>query len=61
MPRMLFSRSAGTFIGPGESVVCDAMLRISYISVPLKAAVAGRVLVDEQGKAGMVCPETGDC
>ena len=46
---------------PGESVVCDAMLRISYISVPLKAAVAGRVLVDEQGKAGMVCPETGDC
>jgi hypothetical protein len=46
---------------PGESVVCDAMLRISYISLTLKAPLAGRVLVDEQGKAGGVCPETGDC
>jgi len=45
----------------GANVACPASLRISYITVRLKAPLGGRVLVDEQGNPGMVCPETGDC
>jgi hypothetical protein len=44
---------------PGDAVVCDLVLRLSYISVPLKAPLGGRVLVDESGRVSMVCRETG--
>ena len=46
---------------PGEAVICPAMLVFGYVTVTLKAALAGRVLLDERGKVGAVCPETGDC
>ena len=46
---------------PGQAVACDLVLRVSYISVALKAPLDNRVLVDEQGNPGMVCPEDGAC
>jgi hypothetical protein len=46
---------------PGDAVACPLVLHLGYITVVLNAPLAGRVLVDEQGKAGSVCPETGDC
>lgn len=46
---------------PGEHLICDDMLRVSYISVALKAPLGGRVLLDENGAVGAVCPEKGDC
>ena len=46
---------------PGPGVACPAVLHVSYISVTLKAPLGERVLVDEQGNAGTVCPETGSC
>lgn len=46
---------------PGEPVVCPLVLHISYITVVLKAPLGGRVLLDEKGEVGTVCPETGDC
>jgi hypothetical protein len=46
---------------PDQRVMCPLSLRISYIAVSLKAPLAGRVLLDENGNAGTVCPETGDC
>lgn len=46
---------------PGQAVACPAVLRLTYISVKLKAPLGNRVLVDEEGKPGVVCPETGDC
>jgi uncharacterized Zn-binding protein involved in type VI secretion len=46
---------------PGDAVACPLVLHLSSITVVLKAPLAGRVLVDEQGKAGSVCPETGAC
>lgn len=41
--------------GPG--VACPADLRLSFISIALKSPLGGRVLLDEKGDAGMVCPE----
>jgi hypothetical protein len=46
---------------PGEHVICDLVMRPSYMSVTLNRPLGGRVLVDEQGNAGAVCPESGDC
>jgi hypothetical protein len=51
-----FSHTAG-----GQPVACDLVLRTSYISVALRSPLRGRVLLDEKGDAGMVCPESGDC
>ncbi len=45
----------------GQPVACPLSLRLGYISVALRVPLGGRVLVDENGQAGMVCPETGDC
>jgi len=42
---------------PGAEVACDMMLRVSYITVGLKAPLGGRVLVDEDGKVGCACPQ----
>lgn len=46
---------------PGQPVACPLSLRISYIAVSLNAPLASRVLLDENGNAGTVCPEMGDC
>jgi hypothetical protein len=46
---------------PDQPVACDLSLRISYVSVTLKSPLGGRVLVDENGKVGTVCPDEGDC
>ena len=46
---------------PGEEVACDLMLRVSYITLSLKAPLGGRVLLDENGYVGTACPEKGDC
>jgi hypothetical protein len=43
------------------NVVCPAILRISYISVNLKAPLGGRVVVNVAADVMNVCPETGDC
>ena len=39
------------------SGACPLVLRVGYISLELKAPLGGRVLVDEKGMAGVVCPE----
>jgi hypothetical protein len=46
---------------PDQPVACDAMLRIGYVDVPLKSPLDGRVLLDEQGRVGTVCAESGEC
>jgi hypothetical protein len=46
---------------PGGAVTCPANLVLGYITVTLDAPLAGRVLLDESGKVGMVCPDVGDC
>jgi len=46
---------------PSGAYACLDVLRLSNITVTLKAPLGGRVLVDEKGKVGSVCPETGDC
>lgn len=52
----------GTPNAPADQpVACPAILRVGYISVALRAPLGGRVLLDEKGQVGMVCPETGDC
>jgi len=48
-------------VSPGQDVMCDLMLRGSYITVRLKAPLGGRVLLDEKGDVGGACPEKGDC
>lgn len=46
---------------PGEHVICDLVMRVSYMSVTLQAPLGGRVLVDENGSVGSVCLETTNC
>jgi len=46
---------------PGEAVMCPLVLHMSSITVALKAPLGGRVLLDEKGEVGSVCPDTGDC
>lgn len=44
-----------------QPVACPAILRLGYIDVALRSPLGGRVLLDEKGEVGMVCPEAGDC
>jgi hypothetical protein len=46
---------------PSGEVVCDLMLRTSFIEVKLNAPLDGRVLLDENGAVGMACREEADC
>ena len=46
---------------PSQQVVCTLNLRVSYITVELQAPLGGRVLLDEKGEVGSVCPESGSC
>ena len=39
---------------PGTEVACPLYLRVSYISLTLKAPLGGRVLLDEKGNVGAV-------
>lgn len=54
-------RVASLFHTPPPGTGCLLDLRIGYIPLRLKAPLGGRVLLDEKGQVGMVCPETGDC
>lgn len=52
----------GTPNAPSDRpVACPAILRLGYMNVALGSPLGGRVLLDEKGEVGMVCPETGDC
>ncbi len=46
---------------PSDSYACLDVFRPSNITVTLEAPLGGRVLVDENGNVGSVCPETGGC
>jgi hypothetical protein len=46
---------------PAGPVACPAILRLGDLVVTLKAPLGDRVLVDERGNPGMVCPERSDC
>lgn len=52
----------GTPNAPSDQpVACPLSLRLGYIDVALRSPLGGRVLLDEKGEVGMVCPEAGDC
>ena len=46
---------------PGPGTSCAAILRIGYVTVALRSPLDGRVVVDEQGNPGAVCPENRGC
>ena len=52
---------AEQFHTPAPGTGCLLDLRVGYIQLRLKALLGGRVLLDEKGQVGMVCPESGDC
>src|SRR5207237_5886547 len=57
-------RGAGTeqfaHAGSGQEVMCDLVGHFRTVSVRLNAPLGGRVLLDENGKIGSACPQTGD-
>lgn len=48
-------------VSSGNAVVCPAVAHVSYFSVPLRSPLGGRVLLDEKGTVGGVCPDNGEC
>jgi hypothetical protein len=46
---------------PSAPTACDLVYRIGYITVTLNAPLGDRVLLDEQGRPGAVCPESESC
>jgi hypothetical protein len=46
---------------PSAPTVCDLVYRLGYITVTLNAPLGDRVLLDEHGKPGAVCPESENC
>ena len=46
---------------PDQPVNCDLVGYARSVAVTLKAPLGGRVLLDENGNVGSVCPENGDC
>ena len=45
----------------GEGVVCTLEGHFRTVVLHLAKPIGGRVLLDEKGNPGAVCPETGDC
>ena len=46
---------------PGPGAGCSLILRTGYVTVALHSPLDGRVVLDEQGNLGAVCPESRGC